>query len=109
MQNFQLISLQTNEPVSLSLVDEQICNNVLHVPVHPKNYGGPWDHPKSFNWFDTIGFQIACGKPLQSDDLLNHYRTSEIWKDELEVITEIIYFLRKSYKSTAWYSVREHA
>ena len=54
---FQLLDKQTNEAISLNLIDEQICKDVLNVPPHPKFYGGD-----TFNWFDTIGFQIAMGK-----------------------------------------------
>ena len=103
-QNFQLISLTTGQPVPFTEIDEQICQNILKIPAHPKNYGGSYTDRKAFNWFDTIGFQIACGKPLHSDKLLEYYQTSDIWQEDLNVIIEIIYLLRKPYESKSWYS-----
>ncbi len=70
-QCFQLFPLNSDSPkesgaVSLSRIDEEICQ-LLGSQVHDRFYGGTGEN--SFNWFDTIGFQIACGKPLGSSEL----------------------------------------
>jgi len=96
-QCFQLLDKQTNEAVSLSVIDEQICNEVLHTPVHPKYYGGD-----KFNWFDTIGFQIATGKDLHSEELVNHYN-NDLWADEYPLVKDIVSFLRERYVSRSFY------
>ncbi len=113
---FQLIDKSSNEAVSLNLVDERICKEVLNVEVHPKRYGGGCDKG-SFNWFDTVGFSIAMGKDLHSKELKDHYlneikllnHKDKFYEEDLhfyESAVRVIDFLRKNYRSVAFYSVK---
>ena len=103
--NFQLISKTTKEATSLSEIDDLICENVLHVTPHHKFYGGNEDG--CFNWFDTIGFQIASGLTLEdgTTSVRNHYKNSEIWKEELPIIEKIIDYLQENFTTKNWVSV----
>lgn len=97
-QCFQLLDKQTGEAISLNQVDESICIEVLDTPVHPQRYGGD-----VFNWFDSIGFQIACGKPLGSTDLRDHYLKSDMWAEEAPMISKIMDHLEARYTSRSFY------
>jgi len=99
---FQLLDKQTGEAVSLNRLDESICTEVLNVPTHDHMYGGGYV-PGGFNWFDTIGFQIATGKPLGSQELRDHYLKSEIWADEAPVIGRVLDYLEARYTSDSFY------
>lgn len=100
--NFQLLDKQTNEPVKLLLVDELICKEVLNEEPHETWYGGSGRN--SFNWFDTIGFQIDCGKTLEDGDnsVRKYYQESEIWQSKLPIIEKIIDFLQSKYTTKNW-------
>jgi hypothetical protein len=105
--NFQLLDKISNTPQSLSLVDEMICKECLNVEVHPNKYGGDWNKSKgTFNWFDSIGFQIASGKTLEESDnsVRNYYKSSEIWQEELPIIEKIIDYLQSKYTAKNWVS-----
>ena len=99
---FKLLDKQTKEAVSLNKIDENICKEVLGIPVHDKKYGGGYV-PGSFNWFDTIGFQIATGKPLGSQELRDHYLKSDMWAEEAPVIGKILDHLEARYTSHSFY------
>mgnify|MGYP006919530035 FL=1 len=102
--NFQLIDKTNNEAIELSLVDELICKEVLNVIPHERFYGGSGKN--SFNWFDSIGFQIASGRTLENGDnsVRKYYQESEMWKPELPVIEQIIDFLQQKYTTKNWVS-----
>src|SRR5438309_572623 len=95
---FQLFSTVNPQggAVSLNKIDEEVCT-LLGAEVHPKFYGGTGDN--AFNWFDTIGYQIACGKSLGSSELREYYTTSSLWKEELPVILKIMDYLEENYTS----------
>lgn len=99
--HFQLLSKETKKPVSLSAIDESICKDVLNVPVHQRRYGGG-DAPGNFNWFDTIGFHIAIGKPLGSPELRNHFLESSLWAEEKPLIIKILDYLEEHYTSESF-------
>lgn len=101
-QCFELFNKHTGESVCLNVLDEQICKDVLNVPVHPRLYGGEG----GFNWYDTIGFQIACGKQLGSQELRDHYLKSDMWADEAPVIERILNYLEDNYRSNSFYSIK---
>lgn len=106
--NFMLVDKVTSEPVSLITVDEIICKEVLNVEVHPHNYGGDWTKSdNTFNWFDSIGFQIASGKTLEDgdDSVKKYYQESDMWQKEYPIIEKIIDFLQSRYTSRSWVSV----
>ena len=102
--NFQLIDKQTNEAVRLSLVHELICKEILNETPHERFYGGSGKN--SFNWFDSIGFQIASGKTLEDgdDSVRKYYQESEMWQPELSIIEKIIDFLQSKYTTKSWVS-----
>ena len=104
MNCFQLFSKVTKEPVSLNQIDEEICN-VLEVPVHKTKYGGGYEKG-SFNWYDTIGFQIATGKFLGSDELRDHYLKSDMWSEEASIIEKILNYLEDNYTSRAFHALK---
>ena len=103
--NFQLIDKKTDDVINLVPLDEDICKDVLNVEVHPQRYGGIGEN--SFNWFDTIGFQLASGKTLEEGDnsVRTYYRNSELWEKELPVIESIITYLQDRYTAKNWVSV----
>lgn len=100
--NFQIIDKSTNEPVRLSLLDDEICRNVYNVEPHPKLYGST-----VFNWYDTIGFMLATGMSLEDGDnsVRNHYVNSDLWKEELPIINQVIDYLQSKYTSNNWVTV----
>jgi hypothetical protein len=98
---FQLFDRDTNQIVSLSSVDDAICTQVLNTQPHPQFYGG-----NVFNWFDTIGFMIATGKPLGSQELRDHYLSSDMWAEEAPVIRQILDYLESRYTSHSFYAVK---
>lgn len=86
------------EAVSLITVDERICKEVYKVEPHKKFWGST-----VFNWFDTIGFNIAMGNTLQQTR--NYYANSETWEEEREVIMQVMDFLEANYATKSFYSV----
>lgn len=105
--NFMLIDKVTSKPVSLTNVDEIICKELLSVEVHPKKYGGDWTKSdNTFNWFDSIGFQLASGRVLEDGDnsVRNYYQQSDMWQEELPTIEKIIDFLQSKYVCHSWVS-----
>lgn len=99
---FQLLDKQTGEATSLSAIDNSICTEVLNVPTDERMYGGGFVSG-AFNWFDTIGFQIATGKSLGSQELRDHYLKSDLWADEAPVISKILDYLEARYTSHSFY------
>jgi hypothetical protein len=100
---FQLIDRVTGEPTSLSLVDDRICKEVYNCEPHPRFYGG-----NVFNWFDSIGFQLAMSKDLDDNSdksVRKYYQESELWADELPIIEKTIDFLQTNYTEKSWYEV----
>lgn len=95
---FQLLDKQSNEPVSLSMVDEQICTQVYKTQPHPKWYGGD-----VFNWFDSIGFQIAMGKSLAQ--CREYYNSNPLWSEELVYIIPALDYIEQNWNARSFYSV----
>jgi hypothetical protein len=97
--NFQLLDKQTGEAVKLVLVDELICRDVLKCEPHEKWWGG-----EVFDWYNTIGFQLAYGKTLEDgyDSVRKHFLNSELWLQEYPVIDSIISHLQDKYNCRSW-------
>lgn len=98
--HFQLLDKSTGEAQSLSKVDDRICLEVFNCTPHTKVYGG-----NVFNWFDTVGFQLASGKSLDETNdnyVLAYYKNSEWWQEELPVIESVVKFLQKNYTCKSW-------
>ena len=97
--NFQLLNKQTKETVALVQVDELICQDVFNCTPHSKWWGG-----EVFNWYDTIGFQLACGLQLEDGEksVREYYKNSELWKEEYPMIDSVISYLQKYYTSRSW-------
>ena len=96
---FQLFNKATKEPVSLIHVDELICKDVYNTEPHPTNWGS-----NVFNWYDSIGYQIACGKTLSQ--CKDYYSNSDIWADELPTILSVISYLDNNFTTKSFYSVK---
>jgi hypothetical protein len=94
--HFQLLDKTTGEAQSLSKVDDRICLEVFNCTPHEKVYGG-----NVFNWFDTIGFQLASGKQLENE-VYEHFKNAEWWQEELPIIESVIKFLQEHYTSRSW-------
>jgi len=92
---FKLFKKTDGQAQSLNKLDEEICT-LLGVPVHPKKYGG-----HIYNWFDTVGFQIATGKDLGSQELRDHY-LSPMWIEDTWII-KVIDYLEDNYTSHSFY------
>jgi len=99
--HFQLLSKETGNPVPLSKVDEILCNEVLKVAVHPKMYGGGYGEG-SLNWFDTIGFEIACGKELGSKELRDEFSNSDRWGESISLFLTVLDHMEANYTSTSF-------
>lgn len=54
---FQILNSEKS-PIEINALDKEACE-FWQKEVHPKLYCSPNDSP-SFNWFDTIGFNIHC-------------------------------------------------
>lgn len=98
--NFALHKKNTppEEPslADLVRVDEEICAH-LGVEVHPDKYVA--------KWFDWIGFAIACGKPLGSDELRTEIALY-VREGCDPRLPEILAYLEQHYTSEAWASLR---
>jgi len=99
--NFQLLDKTTKVAVPLVAVDEQVCIDVLNCTPHEKWWGG-----EVFNWYDTIGFQLASGKTLDDGEksVRKHYQESDLWVEEYPIIDRIISYLQDRYTTKSWYS-----
>jgi hypothetical protein len=100
--NFQLIDKVTDLPTSLSKIDEDICKLVLNCKPDDKRYGGD-----VFNWFDTIGFMLSSGMTLEDGEnsVREHYKHSDIWKEEFPIIDKIISYLQSKYTAKHWVTI----
>jgi hypothetical protein len=91
---FQLIDKTTNEPAVLNRIDEKIAA-LVGLPCDPRNW--------CLGWYDLIGFEIAMGKDLHSDELTkfieDRYLPDDVRKVEM---TKILTYLRENYTSSAW-------
>lgn len=90
------------EAVEFAKVDEEICA-LLNVDVHPVSYCS--------GWFDLIGFEIARGSKLGSQELKDKvegwYKPYPNWDDEdreaqKERMLKILKFLEDNYVSDSW-------
>ena len=97
--HFELLDKQTNKPVALVQIDELICQDVFNCTPHSKWWGG-----EVFNWYDTIGFQLALGRTLEDGDksVREYYKNATIWADEYPMIDKVISYLQQFYTSRSW-------
>jgi hypothetical protein len=49
---------------------------------------------------------IATGKPLGSQELRDHYLSSDMWAEEAPVIRQILDYLESRYTSHSFYAVK---
>tara|TARA_R110000851_G_scaffold96834_1_gene210052 strand:- start:313 stop:618 length:306 start_codon:yes stop_codon:yes gene_type:complete len=97
--NFQLTCKITKKLVAINQIDKEICS-LLDVPVHPKRYGGD-----EYDWFNIIGFKIAVGSPLGSEELRNYVTDTSSNGWGLASATKgekILDYLENTYTSEAW-------
>lgn len=92
---FQLLDKKTNQPIELTKVDEDICRKVYKCEPHHKFWGG-----EVFNWYDSIGFQLATGLKLEDgpNGVRNYYNKAWSQEEELPLINKVITFMQKNYK-----------
>ena len=86
---FQLTRVGETEPTVLTALDEEICRH-LGVEVHPRF----WVE----GWYDTIGFQIAMGSRLGSEELRERVRDYPVRGR----LPEILEYLERNFTSDAW-------
>ena len=92
--NFQLFPKGSNIAARLFDIDEEICTKVLNVPVHEKVYGG-----SGFDWFNTIGYLIASGRKLGSEEL--RLKVDE-WTDNDPIGVKVLAYLEENYSSESF-------
>jgi len=99
--NFQLFPKGSNTAARLFDIDEEICTKVLNVPVDAKNYGGA--HSKnSFDWFNTIGYLIASGRKLGSEEL--RLKVAE-WTENDPIGVKVLQYLEDNYTSNSFITI----
>lgn len=94
---FQLIDKKTNKPEVLQKIDELLCAN-FDVPVHPERWLA--------RWYDSIGFYIATGKALGSQELRKVTEDfARNYQSNLKPnVVDILDYLEENYTSNAWAS-----
>ena len=95
--NFQLFSKGSNTAACLFDIDEEICTKVLNVPVDAKNYGG-----NSFDWFNIIGYNIAAGNKLGSQELRDVVAK---WTDNDPTGVKVLQYLEDNYTSDSFVTI----
>lgn len=93
---FHLVRKGTTEAALLIKIDEEICE-LLGVPVHPKFW--------CLEWFDIIGFGIATGKSLGSQELRNFVASFIMTDEGPERLLKILTYLEENYTSNAWVEI----
>lgn len=109
---FQLFPKNSTEAVSLNKLDEDICTEVLNLPVHPKDYGAG-----KYNWFDDIGYKIAT----KSSHYLGSYALRRYYLKQIVLAKQnndyswlrynlwmykILMYLEENYTSRSFYQVK---
>lgn len=82
-----------SRPVILTFVDELICSN-FGAEVHPTRW--------YYGWYDVIGFAIAMGKPLGSQELRDYVADRPA---NPEMLLWILDFLENHFSSNAWVEI----
>ena len=95
--NFQLFPKGSNTAARLFDIDEQICTKVLNVPVHEKVYGGSGEG--RFDWFNTIGYLIASGRKIGSEEL--RLKVAE-WTENDPIGVKVLAYLEENYSSESF-------
>lgn len=83
---FTLTRKSESEPIALATLDEELCA-LLNVPVDPRYYVE--------GWYDTIGFRLAVGVALDSEEM------TAAMCDEPNML-RILAHLRENYTANAW-------
>lgn len=95
--NFQLFLKGSNKASLLNDVDTEICTEILKLPVHAKVYGGSGEN--RFDWFNTIGYLIASGRELGSEEL--RLKVAE-WTDNDPIGVKVLAYLEENYSSKSF-------
>ena len=95
--NFQLFPKGSNTAARLFDIDEEICTKLLYVPVHEKVYGGSGEG--RFDWFNTIGYLIASGRKLGSEEL--RLKVAE-WTENDPIGVKVLAYLEENYSSESF-------
>lgn len=92
---FQLFKKGSSEAEVLTKVDEAICEH-LGVPCDPVQW--------RFGWYDLLGFKMAMGASLGSEELREFARDCDEGQ-ETPWMTKILAFLEENYTNTSWREV----
>jgi hypothetical protein len=90
---FSLTKKGETEPMRLVKVDEAICHE-FGWDVHPTQW--------AYGWYNCIGFAIATGKPLGSQELRDEIASMPYMPEALLVILD---FLEREFTDNAWVEV----
>lgn len=93
---FTLTRKGEDSPTPLSTIDKEICN-LLNVEVHPRFYC------TECNWFDTIGFFIATGIPLHSEQMMQ--KIVDHCNGFLDTFLKVLRYLRDNYTDDAFATI----
>ena len=93
-----LVDKTTKSVVSMREVDKEICA-LLDIPQDDKYCGGKYG---GYDWYDTIGYQLASGKTY--DQVRLFYAKSTICYDSLHWLMKCINYLEEKYESKNYYS-----
>lgn len=102
-QLFRKEDTEKKEPLSLNLVDEEICS-FLGVKVLDQSYGG--SRPSGFDWYNSIAWVIANNNDsnLGSDNL--HAKLNEWYEEDetrFEKMKKVLKFMEDNYISRSFY------
>lgn len=95
--NFQLFPKGSNTAARLFDIDKEICTKVLNITVHEKVYGGSGEG--RFDWFNTIGYLIASGRELGSEEL--RLKVAE-WTENDPIGVKVLAYLEENYSSESF-------
>ena len=91
---FSLTRKGESEPTDLVKVDEELCKH-LGVECDPKHW--------TSYWYGSIGFHIACGKPLGSKELRDV--VEYIAGDDTPNLLKCLNYLEEHFTSDAWVEI----
>ncbi len=93
---FHLVRKGEKEPTTLTQVDREVCE-YMEVPEDKVHY--------CYDWFNVIGFLIASGKSLGSQDLRIAVREWTEVEELREKLEKILDFLEQHFVSDAWVEI----
>jgi hypothetical protein len=93
---FQLFKKGSTSPEVLNEVDKAVAE-FMEVPVDSVKW--------CYDWYNVIGFSIAMGRRLGSEELRAHVRDWTEVPEYAEKLMKILTFLEENYTSDAWVEI----